>query len=56
VSLSPSPYHLETISGTGKIYVSSSTASKIWVVNQQTLELLGEINITGEAHQMTMVQ
>jgi YVTN family beta-propeller protein len=56
LSLSPSPYHLETITGTGKIYVSSSTAPIIWVVDQQTLKLLGKIQITGEGHQMTLVQ
>lgn len=56
LALSPSPYHLETITGTGKIYVSSSTTPIIWVVDQQSLKLLGEINITGEGHQMTLVQ
>jgi len=54
--LSPSPYHLETIEGTGKVYVSSSSSPKIWVVDQKSARLLGEIAITGEGHQMTVVE
>ena len=54
--LSPSPYHLETIEGTGKVYVSSSNSPKIWVVDQKSAKLLGEIKITGEGHQMTTIQ
>lgn len=55
LALSPSPYHLETIEGTGKVYVSSSTSPKIWVIDQKSSQLLGEIKITGEGHQMTVV-
>jgi YVTN family beta-propeller protein len=54
--LSPAPYHLETIEGTGKVYVSSSKAPKIWVIDQKTARLLGEIDIVGEGHQMTTVK
>ena len=54
--LSPAPYHLETIKGTGKVYVSSSSSPKIWVVDQTSAQLVGEIEIKGEAHQMTIVQ
>ncbi len=54
--LSPSPYHLETIEGTGKVYVSSSKIGKVWVVDQKSAALLGEIDIDGEGHQMTTVQ
>lgn len=54
--LSPSPYHLGTIAGTGKVYVSSSSTPKIWVIDQKSVQLLGEIEITGEGHQMTTVQ
>lgn len=54
--LSPAPYHLETIEGTGKVYVSSSSSPKIWVVDQKTAQLIGEIKISGEGHQMTTVQ
>lgn len=53
--LSPSPYHLETIEGTGKVYVSSSNSPKIWVVDQKSAKLIGEIQINGEGHQMTTV-
>lgn len=53
--LSPSPYHLESIIGTGKVYVSSSKEPKIWVVDQKTLALLGEIPIRGNGHQMAVV-
>lgn len=53
--LSPAPYHLETIEGTGKIYVSSSKLPKLWVIDQQTAKLTGEIKIVGEGHQMTTV-
>ncbi len=54
--LSPAPYHLETIEGTGKVYVSSSKSPKLWVIDQTTAKLLGEIEITGEGHQMTVVR
>jgi len=53
--LSPSPYHLGTITGTGKIYVSSSQNPTIWVVDQKTLAVLGEIAIRGNGHQMAVV-
>jgi len=54
--LSPAPYHLETIDGTGKVYVSSSKSPIIWVVDQKSANLIGEIEITGEGHQMTIVR
>ncbi len=53
--LSPAPYHLATITGTGKIYVSSSDEAKIWVVNQKNLELIGQITIDGKGHQMVVM-
>lgn len=53
--LSPAPYHLETIQGTGKVYVSSSSSPKIWVIDQVSGETLNEIEIVGEGHQMTIV-
>lgn len=55
VSLSPSPYHLQTIPGTGKVYVSSSKEPKIWVIGQASGKLMGEIAIKGEGHQMATV-
>ncbi|MCW9033519.1 MAG: PQQ-binding-like beta-propeller repeat protein [Alphaproteobacteria bacterium] len=54
LSLSPAPYHLEVIKGTGKIYISSRKRPKIWVVDQQTLKLENEISIVGEGHQMAL--
>jgi len=53
--LSPAPYHLATISGTGKIYVSSADEPKIWVVGQKELNVIGQIVIGGKGHQMVQV-
>ena len=55
-ALSPSPYHLTVIRGTGKIYVSSADKPKIWVVGQRDLRLEGEIPIRGTGHQMVVGQ
>jgi len=52
--LSPAPYHLEAVKGTGKVYVSSRKAPKIWVVDPQKMEVVGEIAISGEGHQMAL--
>jgi YVTN family beta-propeller protein len=54
VSLSPGPYHLATIKGTGKIYVSSSDEPKVWVIDQANLHVIGEIAIGGKGHQMAI--
>jgi YVTN family beta-propeller protein len=56
VSLFPAPYHLTTIRGTGKLYVSSADEPKIWVVDQKTLRVEREIPIRGKGHQMVVVQ
>jgi YVTN family beta-propeller protein len=50
--LVPAPYHLAAIRGTGKLYVSSADEPKIWVVDQRSLAVLGEIPIGGKGHQM----
>lgn len=56
ITLSPQPYHLNTITGTGKVYVSSRKLPKIWVINQQTLEVVKEIHLpAGEGHQMVVM-
>ena len=56
LDLSPSPYHLNVIHGTGKLYVSSSKKPVIWVVGQKTLEVEGTIRLpAGEGHQMAIV-
>jgi YVTN family beta-propeller protein len=52
--LSPSPYHLSVIRGSGKIYVSSSENPKIWVVNQKALKVNAEIPIGGKGHQIVV--
>lgn len=50
--LSPAPYHLTTIPGTGSIFVSSRDEPKIWIVDGKTLTATKEIPIEGEGHQM----
>ncbi len=55
LALSPAPYHLNTIHGTGKVYISSSKEPKIWMVDQKTLQLVGTIALpAGEGHQMAV--
>lgn len=57
ITLSPAPYHLNTITGTGKIYVSSRKKPIIWVVDQATLEVKNKIELpAGEGHQMAIVE
>lgn len=48
------PYHLTAIHGTGKLYLSSVTEPKIWVIDQSTMEIIGEIQINGKGHQMVL--
>ena len=55
VSLSPSPYHLAVVRGEGKLYVSSTEKPIIWVVDQITLQVTGEIPIGGKGHQMVVL-
>ena len=58
VGLSPAPYHLTAITGTGKLYASSRKEPKIWVINQATLKTSGVIKLPKGAsgHQMTVVK
>ncbi len=57
IGLAPAPYHLNTITGTGKVYVSSRSTPRIWVVDQKRLKVLGEITLpAGEGHQMAVVR
>ncbi|MEQ8356306.1 MAG: YncE family protein [Kiloniellaceae bacterium] len=51
-TLAPAPYHLAAIRGAGKLYVSSADEPKIWVIDQRSLKVLGEIPIGGKGHQM----
>ena len=56
LALSPAPYHLNTIPGTGKVYVSSRKQPTIWVVDQKSLQVVNEIALPGgEGHQMAIV-
>jgi DNA-binding beta-propeller fold protein YncE len=55
-TLGPSPYHLAVIPGTGKIYVSSAEAAKVWVLDAETLGVVNEIPIRGKGHQMAVSQ
>lgn len=56
LSLDPAPYHIKRIDGTGKLYVSSRAKPMIWIVDQTTLEVIGQIPIKGEGHQMSVIQ
>ena len=56
IELSPAPYHLNTIKGSGKVYVSSRKKPIIWVIDQNTLKVVNTIPLpAGEAHQMAVV-
>lgn len=57
LTLSPDPYHLDRIPGTGKVYVSSSKEPKIWVIDQKTFTVTGTIQLpAGEGHQIAVVR
>lgn len=53
-TLEPAPYHLAVVRGTHKLYVSSADQPKVWVVDQGTLAVRGEIAIGGKGHQMVL--
>lgn len=55
-TLDPAPYHIKRIDGTGKLYVSSRAQPMIWVIDQLSLDVIGQIPIRGEGHQMSVVQ
>ena len=56
LKLSPSPYHLNTIRGTGKVYVSSRKKPIIWVVDQKSMKVINTIDLpAGEGHQMAII-
>ncbi|MDZ7662983.1 YncE family protein [Thiohalophilus sp.] len=57
VPLAPAPYHLNTIAGTGTVYVSSRNKPVIWVIDQQSLNVIKTIDLPGgEGHQMAIVK
>jgi len=54
--VSPAPYHIAAIHGTGKIYVSSRKKPLIWVINQKNLKVINTIKLPGGVgHQMAVV-
>ena len=54
--LAPAPYHLTAVGGTGMLFVSSSKAQRIWVVDQRTFAVRSRIRIDGIGHQMAVAQ
>ncbi|NIR59491.1 MAG: YncE family protein [Gammaproteobacteria bacterium] len=55
-ALAPAPYHLMAVPGTGKVYVSSRAAPKVWVLDAKTLARRGTLEMPGGvAHQMVTV-
>lgn len=54
--LGPEPYHLTTVGGTGKLYVSSAEEAKIWVVDPNSLGILNTVPVPERAHQMAVVK
>jgi outer membrane protein assembly factor BamB len=57
LTLSPEPYHLDKIPGTGKVYVSSSKAPMIWVVDQKTFTVTDTIQLpAGGGHQIAVIR
>ncbi len=56
VPLTPAPYHLNAIPGTGTVYVSSRKEPVIWVIDQRSLQVTHTIHLpAGEGHQMAVV-
>lgn len=56
LALAPAPYHLNTIRGTGKVYVSSRNDPVIWVVDQKSMKLVDTIKLpAGVGHQMAVL-
>lgn len=57
LALSPEPYHLDRIPDTGKVYVSSSKAPIIWVIDQKMFSVTGTIQLpAGEGHQIAVTK
>lgn len=55
VALAPQPYHLTTVPGTGRIFVSSRQDPLVWIVDPDTLTVTGEFAVDGEGHQMVAI-
>ena len=52
--LTPIPYHVSAVRGTGKLYVSSRAQTTLWVVDQKSLKLLNSLKIGGVGHQIAV--
>jgi hypothetical protein len=48
----PNPNYAAVKRDGSRVYVSSRTSPKFWVLDQQNLALLDEIAIRGEGHEM----
>ena len=55
IALAPAPYHVSSVPGSGTVLVSSRAEKRIWVIDQSTLALRGEITIDGIGHQMAVM-
>lgn len=56
VDLSPAPYHLNTIKGTGKVYVSSRSEPTVWVIDQTSFNVINRFELpAGEGHQIAII-
>jgi len=55
IALAPAPYHVSSVPGSGTLLVSSRAEKRIWVLDQSTLALRGEIAIDGIGHQMAVI-
>ena len=53
--LDPAPYHLTVIGQTPNLFVSSREESKLWVLRQDDLTKVAEVQIEGEGHQMVVL-
>lgn len=54
LALAPAPYHVTAVRDTGMLYVSSRAESRLWVVDQKTLLVKGDLEIGGIGHQMAV--
>ena len=54
LALVPAPYHVTAVRDAGTLYVSSRAESRLWVVDQKTLLVKGELEIGGIGHQMAV--
>lgn len=52
VPLAPEPYHLTTIPGTGRVFVSSRAEPNVWIIDASDLSVTGQFAVEGEGHQM----